>query len=291
MVCSLGLHPLINYSIIIAGFAGVSHTLFLHQTRYLAAYVLIVLQLLSMQSKPAYNEFLKQQYSRRDYYRIRLLENLITALPFVLMLFFSANYYLALGVLFASVFFALRSKRVSWQIVIPTPFFRHPFEFIAGFRLSWWLVLGGYYLTYISIIHANFGIGIFVIYALGVLTALFHSYPEDMHYVWIFNCKASEFLRYKLLVAWAYTSLLSLPVLLALGLAYPDKLGLIFAAYGLSLAVVATGVFSKYAAFPHELSLREGLPLMFAIMFPPLLLLMVPYFYLNASKHLQEILP
>ncbi len=290
MVCSMGLHPLINYFIILALFGGASFSLFSHRTKILVAYVFIALQVLSLQSKPAYHDFLKLNYSRADFLKIRLMENLLAAFPFVVMLLISANYYLALGVFLAAGFMAINTKRLVWQIVLPTPFYRHPFEFTAGFRLSFLLVLGGYYLTYISIRYANFGIGIFVIYALGVLAALYHSYPEDQYYVWIFHRTATSFIFYKLLSAWAYTSLLSLPVGAALVLANPDKLGLILAAWWLGLAVCTVGVLAKYAAFPREISLQEGLPLGFSIMFPPLLLVLIPYFYLSAQRHLKEIL-
>jgi hypothetical protein len=290
MVCSMGLHPLVNYSIILALFGAVSFSLFSHRTKILVAYVFIAFQVLSLQSKPAYHNFLKQLYTRSDLYRIRILENLLIALPFSLMLLVSAYYYVALGVLLVSLVMALSTQRLEWQIVLPTPFYRHPFEFTAGFRMSFLLVLGGYYLTYISIHHVNPGIGIFVIYVLGILAALYHSYPEDLHYVWIFSCRAARFLQYKLLIAWGYTTLLSIPALLPLALAFPDSLGLILTAYGLGLAVAATGVLCKYAAFPQEISLREGLPLMFAIMFPPFLLFLLPYFYLTALRRLKEIL-
>lgn len=286
----MGLHPLLNYCIILAIFGGASLSLFSHSTKILVAYVLIALQVLSLQSKPAYHDFLKQNYSRSDLSKIRLLENLLIAFPFSLMLLVSAYYYVALGVLLVSLIMATYTQRINWQIVLPTPFYRHPFEFTAGFRLSFLLVLGGYYLTYISIRYANFGIGIFVIYALGVLAALYHSYPEDQYYVWIFHRTATSFIFYKLLSAWAYTSLLSLPVGAALVLANPDKLGLILAAWGLGLAVCTVGVLAKYAAYPREISLQEGLPLGFSIMFPPLLLVLIPYFYLSAQRHLKEIL-
>lgn len=290
MVCSMGLHPLINYFIILALFGGASFSLFSHNAKILVAYVFIALQVLSLQSKPAYHDFLKQNYSSSDLSKIRLLENLLIALPFVLMLAISANYYASLGVLLASVIMALNTHRFAWQIVLPTPFYRHPFEFTAGFRLSFFLVIGAYYLAYISIHYANPGIGIFVIYALGVLAALYHSYPEDQYYVWIFHRTATSFIFYKLQTALAYAALLSLPVGAALGLANPDKLGLIVAALGLGLAVCTVGVLAKYAAFPREMSLREGLPLGFSIMFPPLLLVLIPYFYLSAQRRLKEIL-
>lgn len=290
MVRSMGLHPLLNYSLFLAMFVGASATLFTRDSRFPIAYSLIALLLLSMQSKPAYNDWLNQLYSRGDFCRIRLLENLLIAIPFILALVISQHIYFGMGLLLAAALMAINTKRRSWNIVLPTPFYRHPFEFTAGFRFSAILVLSGYYLVYISVYHANIGIGIFVIYSLGVLAALYHSYPEDPQYVWNFSCTAAKFLRYKLLTAWGYTLLLMLPALLALSLAYPNQIARLMGVCALGLAVATAGVLSKYTTFPHELSLKEGLPFGAALVFPPLLLFVLPYFYLRAHRQLGELL-
>lgn len=290
MVSAMGPHPLINYFICAALFLGMSFTLFSHSTRIMIAYMFIALQVVSIWSDPAYNDFQKTTYCRSDYYSIRLIENILTSLPFALFLCFSAYYYSAIGLLVVSALMALFSFKIKWQVVLPTPFFKHPFEFVAGFRISFFLVLLGYYLTFISIYHANFGIGLFVLFATGILCALYHSYVEDAQYVWIFSCHARKFLQYKLITGWAYTTLLSSPVLLALSWANPDKLSHLLLTHCVSLAFVSAGVLSKYASFPHDISLRDGLLLMFSIMFPPLLLFSLPYYYLSAMRQLKEIL-
>ena len=169
MVITMGLHPVLNYAIIVTLFLLLSFTLFMHNPRALVIYVVTALLAISTWSNPEREDFLKTTFSRRDYYKVRLMENTITALPFVLALWFSAHHLQALGIFLVAVMMALYSFKVKWQIVLPTPFSRHPFEFIIGFRLSFFLFLGAYYLTYISIQYANYGIGVFVIIDIALL--------------------------------------------------------------------------------------------------------------------------
>ncbi|PKN79131.1 MAG: hypothetical protein CVU48_06225 [Candidatus Cloacimonetes bacterium HGW-Cloacimonetes-1] len=290
MVVEMGLHPILNYSIIVLMFLLISVTPFMHQPKTLIYYIVVALFAVSTWSNPEREDFLKTTFSRRDYYKIRLLENTITILPFTVVLGISANYLPALGVFLVAVMMALLSFKVKWQIVIPTPFSRHPFEFVVGFRLSFLLFLGAYFLTYISILYANFGIGIFVIIATSVLCALFHSYMEDVHYVWIFATTARKFMHYKMLTAIAFTLLLSLPALAALMIANPQRVVSLVLVQSVGLVIVCLGVLGKYVAYPREMKLKEAMLMGFSVVIPPLLLFTVPYFYSLAHRQLKEIL-
>ena len=290
MVVEMGLHPILNYTIIVCMFLLLSITPFMHHPKYMIYYVVVALFAVSTWSNPEREDFLKTTFSRRDYYKVRLLENIITVLPFAVVLSISANYLPALGIFLIAVMMALLSFKVKWQIVIPTPFSRHAFEFVVGFRLSVLLFLGAYFLTYISILYANIGIGIFVIITTSVLCALFHSYMEDVYYVWIFATTAAKFLRYKILTAITFTMLLCLPALVALMIANPDKIVTFATIQSVGLVIVCLGVLAKYVAYPREMKLKEGMLLGFSMVIPPLLLFTVPYFYILAHRQLKEIL-
>jgi len=50
------------------------------------------------------------------------------------------------------------------------------------------------------------------------------------------------------------------------------------------------GLCSKYANYPDEIILPESMMMILCIVFPPLLLAMIPYFYIKSQQKLKEIL-
>lgn len=290
MVVDMGLHPMLNYSVIAALYLGFSAALFSQNPKALISYTLLAIFVTSIWNDARREDFLKSTFARRDYYLIRCVENLVTVFPFVLALCVSGNYLPAMGVLAMAMMMAISSFKVKWQIVIPTPFYRHPFEFIIGFRWSFVLFGLGYFLTYISIVHQNFGIGVFVIIAFSCLCSLYHSSAEDWQYIWIFAYPAHKFLLYKSLIATAYTLLLCLPVLMALIFAFPERLLSLMAFQALGLLILYLGVASKYTSYPGSMNMKNALLMLFSFIIPPMLLFTVPFFYIQAKQQLKDIL-
>jgi hypothetical protein len=172
--------------------------------------------------------------------------------------------------------------------VIPTPFFKYPFEFTVGFRRSFPVILMAYYSLYISLHSGNFYIGLAGIVMIGIVCTFFHSKLEDMFYVWIYAFSPKQFIWHKLKIATFSTMALCLPIVLTLAITHPGKIHLILAAQVLALLYVSNGVLGKYASVPYEISLLNGLLLTFSIMFPPLLLGTLPFFYLHAIEELDR---
>ncbi len=144
-----GLPLLIGYSLLPLIFILLSNYLFSKSEFASYAYGLIALGLISKLSEPKRNDFLKSIFSKRSYLKLRVVENLIYSIPF---LFFMAYKGLFVFVLFLSalaISIALFNFSTNLSFTLPTPFGKKPFEFIVGFRKTFFLFPIAYFLTYI----------------------------------------------------------------------------------------------------------------------------------------------
>jgi hypothetical protein len=53
---------------------------------------------------------------------------------------------------------------------------------------------------------------------------------------------------------------------------------------------LTTIILAKYAAFPHQVNLPQFVILAVSVWFPPLLIAVIPFFYRQSVKRLNEIL-
>jgi len=286
----MGGYPILNYLVLLAVFLTISFIMNFYIEDYGLTYLFTALFAVGTRSSSKYIDFLKLTYSKSDYFKIRFTENTVSALPFALFMCFTGGALMALILLVLSTLLVFARFKVKWQIAIPTPFYKYPFEFIVGFRVTFFIFLFAYYLTYISIHYANFGIGLFAILAVSVFCTMFYFKVEDFFYVWIFSSNAKGFLFDKMKIAVFYDFVLTLPILIALTISHPSSILVILAFQAIGLCYVCVSVLSKYSAFPGEIGVREGLLVLFSIIFPPLLFFLVPYLYKRSIRSLEGIL-
>ncbi len=291
MVVGMGGYPILNYLVTVSIFLVISFTMFFNIKQFSLIYPFIALWVVSLLSNPEQHDFLKLTYSRKDYYRIRIMENTAIAFPFVYFLCCSGKVLEGLILIILSALMVLFNPNVRWRRAIPTPFGKYPYEFITGFRVMFIFFLLAYFLTYISLRYANIGIGIFAIIGVSFVCTSFYIKVEDEFYVWIFSSNARKFMLDKLRIA-AYSFLfLCLPILIALIISNPGRVLLIMAFQIFGLCYVIAGVLCKYSSFPGEIQTREGLLLFpFSLFCPPLLLFVIPYLYKKSVKSLEGIL-
>ncbi len=285
-----GAHYLIGYLIILSLFIGLSVYLFTKTTYAAYIYLFLAISFIGKNSEPARNDFLKRVYPNKVYLSIRFIENFLFALPFVVFLQFKGQYYLALILILFSVLSALFRFNSSVNFVIPTPFSRYPFEFITGFRRTWFVVIISYGLTYLSIHYHNFNLGIFSLLLNLINSALFNISPEDPFFVWIYSSNSKEFLLGKIKITLLYASLLGLPSLIALSVINYTSIPILLGFYLLGLIFAITALLSKYSAYPYEISARKALIVMMTIWLPFLLLLTIPFFYKQSKDQLKGLL-
>lgn len=85
-------------------------------------------------------------------------------------------------------------------------------------------------------------------------------------------------------------SLLAVPILLALSCFYPTQIFIFVALFLIGNLYVLTIVIMKYSAYPHEMNLPEGIVLTCSIFFPPILLLILPFYISKANRKLSPYL-
>lgn len=285
-----GLEPILGYLLISAAFTGLSVFLF-HKTEFAQyAYILISLALTSKLSEIGRNDFLKLCFNNNQYKLLRVLENFSASLPFLIFLLYKQSYFSSIILIVVSLLLALISFKTSLNYTIPTPFYKKPFEFTVGFRNTFFIIPIAYILTIISISVDNFNLGIFSLLLIFFVVIGFYLKPENEYFVWSFALTPKQFIIEKTKPALFFTSMLCLPIVLSLSIFYPANIGSLLVFYFVSCIFLMTIIFAKYAAYPYEMNIPEGIIIAISIAFPPLIIAFAPYFYIKSINKLKRFL-
>ncbi|MGB0984414.1 MAG: ABC transporter permease [Saprospiraceae bacterium] len=289
-ITEFGLPPILGYLLGCCAFIGLSWYLFMKIELANYIYSFLGLSFLSLLTDIKRNDFLKSCFSDNQYYQVRLIENLLLVLPFVAFLILKNNWSIALGMLIISGLSTFLRTNNSLQFSIPTPFYKNPFEFTVGLRKTFFIFIGAYVLTYIAISVDNFNLGAFALGVTCFTTFSFYAEPEEDFFVWTFSRTPASFLLQKIKIALLSLTLLCLPILVSLGIAFPQfwRVLLIFQSLGY-LYLVAV-LLAKYSAFPRKISVPQGFLLAFGVWLPPLLVFIIPFFYKKSIQQLKQIL-
>ena len=285
-----GVNPLLGYIFGLTAFVLLSEYIF-YKTEF--AKYLVILACLSFQfrlSEKDRTDFLLSTYGDKLKNKIRVLENLIISTPFVFILVCKSLFPEAIILLLCSITVTLFSFHSNFNLTIPTPFSKNPFEFSVGFRKTFLLFPLTYVLTAISINVINFNLGVFSMLLMFLVTLSYYSKPEKEFYVWVHADTPKSFLMKKMIIATKNSTLLTIPISLGLLIFYPTEYNLILLFLFIGILFLWTMVLAKYSAYPSEISLPEGIIIAFALPFPPLILLVIPYFYTKSIKNLRRIL-
>jgi hypothetical protein len=285
-----GLHPAVGYVLSLAVFAGCSVFLFFKTGYAEYIYPAIPVFLSFNLSETQRNDFLKRCFNDRKYKMVRILENWMVSVPFIAFLLYK-QCFLSTFILFGIVTLcSLINTRASYSFVLPTPFSKRPFEFTVGFRNTFYLFIASYCLTGIAIAVDNFNLGVFALILIYLTAGTFYVKPENEYYVWSYSLSPVRFLVHKMKTGFVYSGLLSLPVLLFLGIFYPQNAGIIllFALSG-SLFVLLM-LSAKYAAYPNEINVLQAILIITGISFPPLFIIIIPYFSYQSTRKLSKFL-
>lgn len=286
----LGLEPIFAYFLLLGTFIGFS--LFIFERTELAKYMYLLLALFftGKLSEIKRNDFLKLTFGDKKMKSIRIVENLLISLPFVIFLMYRQEFHYSGILILLAIGLALLNYRANLSFVIPTPFSKEPFEFCIGFRNTFYLYFLAYVLTIISISVSNFNLGIFAMLLVFYTALLYYSKPEKEYFVWNFNQNPQEFLLVKIKTALKFSSFCVAPIFIALLIFDYRQIGLLglFLIGGFALLVFM--ILSKYANYPDEFNFTQAIFLMMSIMFPPILIILIPYFYNRSIKQLSSLL-
>jgi hypothetical protein len=288
-----GSRPIVGYLLallISLVFVGVSVLLLSSKSIY-APYIYVFASLFftSKLSEIRRNDFLKFCFGNGQYKKVRILENLIVALPFVIFLVYKQHFYLGIILVAITILTALLSFKATYNITIPTPFFKKPFEFTVGFRNSFFMFFIAYGLAIIAVKVDNFNLGVFALGLVLLTTLGYYLKPENEYFVWSYSCTPAKFLLTKIKTALLLSFCLCLPVLILLSIFYFEHIGVLLACTFLGFLYLTTLILAKYSAYPEEIGIIQAI--MFAIgLFPPMLIVVIPLFASQSVTKLKEFL-
>ncbi|MBK8442865.1 MAG: ABC transporter permease [Sphingobacteriales bacterium] len=285
-----GLNPLLGYLLGLTAFVLLSEYIF-HKTEF--AKYLVILTCLSLQiklSEKNRTDFLLSTFGDKSKMKIRVLENFIICIPFVSFLLYKSLLFEASILFLCSIILALFSFHSNFNLTIPTPFSKKPFEFSTGFRKTFFIFPIAYALTVIAIIVDNLNLGIFAFLLVFLTSLSYYHKPEQEYYVWVHAETPKAFLKNKVLNASKNTTLLVIPIIISLLVFYPSKFELILTFFLIGILFLWTVILAKYSAYPDEMSIPEGAIIAFSLYFPPLLLAIIPFFYSKSINKLKYLL-
>jgi hypothetical protein len=289
-LADFGIHPLIGYLVSLFSFAGLS--LYLFSKTEFAGYIFILIALgfVLQLTETKRNTFLKGCFPLRKYHGIRIAENVLVILPFLLFLIYQRSFLSVVVLIPAATFLAFINFSNQFNYTIPTPFYKKPFEFIVGFRSAFFMIFFAYFLTFMSVLVGNFNLGIFSLLLVFFLSASFYANPENIYFVWIYNLSPGKFLVEKIRTAFWFSTTLSLPATMVMGIFFFIDIYILLGFQFLCYIYLATMILAKYSRFPERINLPELAIMAFSLWFPPILLGIIPFFWIKSLKRLKEIL-
>ena len=285
-----GLPILIGYLLISIAFILLSNYLFSKTEFAIYLYGLFAFSFISKLSEPKRNDFLKSIFNKSNYLQLRVIENLICSMPFIVFLTYKGLFIFVLPLSLFSISIALFNFSTNLNFTFPTPFGKKPFEFLVGFRNSFFVFPIAYILTYISISVGNFNLGVFSMLLIGLVCMSYYSKPENEYFVWNYNLSPKQFLLEKTRSCIINFTLLSMPIILALSIFFFNELDILVVFFLVCTAYLITIIFAKYSAFPNKMDLSQEIFIGISFMMPPILIVIIPLFYSQSIKKLNTIL-
>lgn len=285
-----GMPVILGYLILICAFIFGSKTLFEKVDYAIYVYLLSYLTLVLKLSDVKRNRFLKYCFKSSEYKKIRITENIIIALPFIGFLIYLKDFqfipvFLIIGTILGSI-----NLKSDYNVTIPTPFSKQPFEFTIGFRNTFYFFLISLFITFKAIEVSNLNLGIASLISILALVFSYYSIPEPSFFVWNYNLTPKMFLIQKIKTSIIYSSYLILPVTIVLGIYFYENLITILSFVFVGYVFLTTIILAKYAAYPDKMNIIQGVLIAFSIYLPPMLVFVIPYFYFQSLKQLKPLL-
>jgi len=281
-----GFNVILSYALTVVLFIIAS--LFLFEKIKLAPYYYAFIALLPVYSlsNSKRNQYLKLLLKTKIYKQVRLLENLIISAPFIFFLLYQKEFLVAATVLSTSIILSFYQKVNSIEFAVPTPFYKTPFEYVVGFRKNWPFFVLCFLLSIIGVSVDNFNLAAFALIVTHLICLNFYAGNEPQYYVWIHTFSASKFLQFKMFTAFIHGLIITIPIGVLLLVAYPTLWYIVVAMVLLAIFYTWLTLLGKYAYYPVKVNLIQMLAVAFSIIFPPFLIISLPYFYIKAKQNL-----
>lgn len=267
-----------------------SVTLFQYTEWAPTIYLIVQLILLNVIGSKRHFTLLAQLFDKKEHFKIRMIENMILTLPFLVIFTVYYEFQFAILSIIVSLVLAL-SKGIDLNSrTIPTPFPKRPFEFTNGFRLNWLVIVSVTAVSIIALVVDNVNLGIVCVFLSNLVCLRAYAIHEPKEILWISSSKPTAFLFKKMWLGIFQSLIITLPFATVLAIVYPEMSLIILIAQSLGILYIITALFAKYAYYPDEGNLTGGFMLAFSILLPPALIITIPYLYSSAKSNLDQIL-
>ena len=290
LLAYLGVNPAFGIILSVILFTALVKFTF-HKTEY-ASWIIfgVVVMLLFRLSDGNRNAMLKNTFSQDSHKLLRIVENCIIAIPFQIFLAYEAEVVAVLFIIPLILIFPFINTSQLWSKTFPTPFKKWPFEFIVGFRKSFWMIALAYFLVLKALQVNNYYLGIFGLALIFVTSMTYYQNPESIYYVWIHKHKFRQFILRKFVISVICVSILSFIALIAMLFGFPENWSTSVTVYLVGYVFVGSMIVAKYSAYPYEMNVPQGIFYALSLLFPPMLLVTIWIFYSKSKKRLEHIL-
>jgi len=250
----------------------------------------LALTISSSMTDPKKYDFIKSISSKSDYRIIRFAEQLIIFSPFIIGYFIFGWYFLGAILLLTAIVISVSYFNFKLPYSLPTPYGHRPFEFTRGFRGGVLLIIAAYILVPIGISVDNFNLSLSSITVIGLISGNYFIQPEPRFYIWIHSIEPKRFLIEKTKTILYYGLMTIAPIVITLSVYDASRIGSIVLITLAMIAFIEMCMLAKYIAYPSEINLVAGLAMVGSILFPPLMLVIIPIFYIKAVQRLEQYL-
>ncbi len=285
-----GLYPIVGYVLIILLLFVIPGIMMRSRQYFEYIYSFMGLYFLIPFGNNARNEFLQNYYKKQTYRKIRLSENLLLIIPFVITLLVNQFFILSAITLMMACAFSFIVFKQRTKYVIHTPFYKRPFEFVRGFRFSFPIFLLVYGVIVMAIIYDNFNLGMVCLILILFVLVGYYFYTEPEYYVWVDTRTPKQFLLYKIKTAILFSFYVYALPMIALGIFYPTKILFVLLIYIASCLYLTFIIVLKYAKYPKAMDVMDEIKFVVSIMLPIVLIFLLPIFYKKASLQLKHYL-
>lgn len=240
--------------------------------------------------------FIKKIFSKGSLFWIKLVENIIISIPFIVILIVKEFYFDGILILVFGLFLTKFHFKISNSHVIIQPFAKFDYEWISAFR-KYFLLPILFFIGYLIGLKVNsymIGLVCAIIYSLQ-LCLPFEGIPEKPILIWQMKQTAVSFLKFKLIRTLAY-SVFSLALFFTLILFFPDQLYVTIYAWSICLLTIVGMLFIKYSQYPSVVSIMIHQSIFIASSFssffaPYMLIFTIFLLFRYASQSLRALKP
>jgi hypothetical protein len=285
-----GVLPIFAYIILILGFYGLS--IYLFKSTEFAEYIypFLFINLIGKLSETRRCEFLTSCFGDAQFKKIRIVENLICAIPFISFLIYQQLIIPIVFILVITILLALVNFRTKYHYTIFTPFSKRPFEFTTGFRNTFPILIIAYVLVIVAANVNNFNLGIFSLLIVFGSSLSFYLATENEYFVWNYNVNPRNFLLNKIKTALLFSSALAIPIVVLLSFHFQQNIELLFLFFIIGWGWVICAIVTKYSSYPNEINIPNGILLALCLGLPPMLLILTPILFYQSEKRLKNLL-